>query len=61
MAMVFQTFALYPHLTTRQNLAYPLKKKKLIYLRRIKEFLETAEMLRISHALDRKPRYLVGR
>ena len=29
MAMVFQTFALYPHLTTRQNLAYPLKKKKV--------------------------------
>ena len=27
MAMVFQTFALYPHLTTRQNLSYPLKKE----------------------------------
>ena len=29
MAMVFQTFALYPHLTTEENLAYPLKKKKI--------------------------------
>ena len=28
MAMVFQTFALYPHLTTEENLAYPLIKKK---------------------------------
>ena len=29
MAMVFQTFALYPHLTTEQNLAYPLIKNKI--------------------------------
>ena len=60
MAMVFQTFALYPHLTTRQNLAYPLKKKKVDISETNKRISETAEMLRISHALDRKPDTLSG-
>ncbi len=60
MAMVFQTFALYPHLTTRQNLSYPLKKKKIDSSEINKRISETAEMLRISHALDRKPDTLSG-
>ena len=58
--MVFQTFALYPHLTTRQNLSYPLKKKKIDSSEINKRISETAEMLRISHALDRKPDTLSG-
>ena len=60
MAMVFQTFALYPHLTTRDNLAYPLIKKKIDKSEASKRISETAEMLRISHALDRKPDTLSG-
>ena len=51
MAMVFQTFALYPHLTTEDNLAYPLIKKKIDKSEISKRISEIAEMLRISHAL----------
>ena len=60
MAMVFQTFALYPHLTTEQNLAYPLVKNKIAKEEIKKRISETSEMLRISHALDRKPDTLSG-
>ena len=60
MAMVFQTFALYPHLTTEENLAYPLIKKKIDKTEISKRISETAEMLRISHALKRKPDTLSG-
>ena len=60
MAMIFQTFALYPHLTTEDNLAYPLVKKKLDKLEISRKVSETAEMLRISHALKRKPDTLSG-
>ena len=60
MAMVFQTFALYPHLTTHDNLAYPLIKKKIDKNEIAKRISETAEMLRISHALNRKPDTLSG-
>tara|TARA_B100000579_G_C22822632_1_gene851464 strand:+ start:655 stop:1740 length:1086 start_codon:yes stop_codon:yes gene_type:complete len=60
MAMVFQTFALYPHLTTEKNLAYPLIKNKIPKDEMNKRIAETAEMLRISHALKRKPNTLSG-
>ena len=60
MAMIFQTFALYPHLTTEQNLAYPLIKNKIVKDEINKRVSETAEMLRISHALKRKPDTLSG-
>ena len=60
MAMVFQTFALYPHLTTEDNLAYPLKKKKIDKSEISKRVSETSEMLRITHALKRKPDTLSG-
>jgi len=60
MAMVFQTFALYPHLTTEQNLAYPLIKNKIAKDEINRRIAETADMLRISHALKRKPNTLSG-
>ena len=60
MAMVFQTFALYPHLTTKENLAYPLIKKKMDKSEINKRVSETSEMLRITHALNRKPDTLSG-
>ena len=60
MAMVFQTFALYPHLTTEENLAYPLKKKKIDKSEILKRISEISEMLRIGHALKRKPDTLSG-
>lgn len=60
MAMVFQSFALYPHLTTRQNLAYPLRETKLSRAETKARVQETAEMLRITHTLDRRPASLSG-
>ena len=60
MAMVFQTFALYPHLTTEDNLAYPLVKKKIDKSEIKKKIAEISDMLRITHALKRKPDTLSG-
>jgi multiple sugar transport system ATP-binding protein len=60
MAMVFQSFALYPHLTTYDNLAYPLRESGLPRRAIAKAVHETAELLRISHTLKRKPASLSG-
>jgi multiple sugar transport system ATP-binding protein len=60
MAMVFQTFALYPHLTVFDNLAYPLREAgaaKADIQRRVGEI---AEMLRLTHTLKRKPETASG-
>ena len=59
-AMVFQTFALYPHLSTFENLAYPLRKSRVASDEIKKRVGEVAEMLRLSHALARKPNTLSG-
>lgn len=55
MAMIFQTFALYPHLSVRQNLAYPLREARLDRAEVAKRVGEVAELLRITHTLERKP------
>ncbi len=60
MAMVFQSFALYPHLTTHQNLAYPLREMRLPRKEIDARVRETAELLRITHTLDRRPASLSG-
>lgn len=59
-AMVFQTFALYPHLTTFENLAYPLRKSRLGAKEIEKRVGEIASMLRLTHTLARKPGTLSG-
>jgi multiple sugar transport system ATP-binding protein len=59
-AMVFQTFALYPHLSTFENLAYPLREARIGANEIKKRVGEIAEMLRLSHALARKPSTLSG-
>ncbi len=59
-AMVFQNYALYPHMTVFNNLAYGLKNrgfKKAEIDRRVRE---AAQMLEIGQFLDRKPRQLSG-
>ena len=53
-AMIFQTFALYPHLTVRDNLAYPLREAKVAAAELKRRVDEVAELLRITHTLDRK-------
>lgn len=54
-AMVFQTFALYPHLTVFENLAYPLREARTAGAEIRKRVGEMAEMLAIGHVLDRRP------
>jgi multiple sugar transport system ATP-binding protein len=60
MAMIFQTFALYPHLSVRGNLAYPLREAGVEPGEVRRRVGEIAEMLRIAHTLDRKPATLSG-
>lgn len=59
-AMVFQTYALYPHMTVFENMAFGLKLRKIPKdeIRRLVE--EAAESLDIRHLLDRKPKALSG-
>jgi multiple sugar transport system ATP-binding protein len=59
-AMVFQTFALYPHLSTFDNLAYPLREAKVPGEQIRRRVGEIAEMLRLTHTLARKPNTLSG-
>ncbi len=59
-SMVFQSFALYPHLTVFENLAYPLREEKVQGSEVTKRVNETAEMLKLSHRLQRKPSTLSG-
>ena len=59
-AMVFQSYALYPHLSVFENMAFSLRARKFPQ-DEIKERVElTAELLRIRDLLDRRPRFLSG-
>lgn len=59
-AMVFQNYALYPHMTVYGNMAYGLKNRGFNKQEIEKRVNETAKMLEISDYLDRKPRALSG-
>lgn len=59
-AMVFQNFALYPHMTVYQNMAFGLKMRKLPRNFINEKVAGAAEMLGISHLLNRKPGELSG-
>ena len=59
-AMVFQSYALYPHMTVRDNLAYPLKLRKVPKGEREQRVNEAARVLDIQQFLDRKPKALSG-
>ena len=59
-AMVFQNYALYPHMTVRQNLEYGLKNRKTPKAEIEARVNEAARMLEITQYLDRKPRALSG-
>jgi len=59
-AMVFQNYALYPHMTVYQNMAFPLKNLRFKKETIKKKIIEVAQMLRIEHLLDRKPAALSG-
>ena len=59
-AMVFQSYALYPHMTVRENMAFPLKLKKVPQPEIDKKVNEAAEILGITEYLERKPKALSG-
>ena len=61
-AMVFQQYSLYPHMTVRENLAFPLKSPilKTPAEQIAKRVAEVAEILQISHKLDNKATALSG-
>src|SRR5256712_5970150 len=58
--MVFQSYALYPHMTVYENLAFGLKLAKTDKEAIDKRVREAARILQIDHLLDRKPRALSG-
>lgn len=59
-AFVFQFYALYPHLTVQNNIAFPLKATKVEPAEIEQRVAKVAQMLRIEHILDRKPSILSG-
>ncbi len=59
-AMVFQNYALYPHMTVFENMAFSLKLKKTPKDEIKRKVLEAAEILGITEYLDRKPKALSG-
>ncbi|WP_297339229.1 sn-glycerol-3-phosphate import ATP-binding protein UgpC [Pseudophaeobacter sp.] len=59
-AMVFQNYALYPHMSVRENMAYGLKIRKLSKAEINQRVEEAADILEIRQYLDRKPRQLSG-
>ena len=60
LAIVFQNYALYPHMSIMGNLSFGLKLRKLPLLEIEKRVLETADLLGIKHLLNRKPKELSG-
>ena len=59
-AMVFQSYALYPHMTVRQNLEYGLRKRGVPRGERARKVEEIGAMLQIASMFERKPRQLSG-
>jgi multiple sugar transport system ATP-binding protein len=59
-AMVFQSYALYPHMTVRQNIAFPLTLAKMKKADITKKVEDTAKILDLTEVLDRKPAQLSG-
>jgi len=60
LSMVFQNYALYPHLTVEQNMRIVLQAQKVPKEEQIRRCMEAADMLGITDVLHRKPRELSG-
>ena len=60
-AMVFQNYALYPHMTVRNNIGFPLRMQNIPRVERRERIESAAELLGIGELLERKPGRTVGR
>ena len=60
LAMVFQSYALYPHMTVRKNIAFPLKMAKMAQEEIDQRVENAAKVLNLTDYLDRKPGQLSG-
>ncbi len=60
LAMVFQSYALYPHMTVRKNIAFPLKMAKMSEAEQEKRVAHAARILNLDSYLDRRPGQLSG-
>ncbi|MCJ8007426.1 ABC transporter ATP-binding protein [Lederbergia wuyishanensis] len=60
LSMVFQNYALYPHLTVEQNILFGLSAKKVDKKEQKKRLIEAADMMGLSELLKRKPKELSG-
>lgn len=58
--MVFQNYALYPHMSVLENICFPLEIQKVKKAERLKRVKETAALVHIDHMLDRKPGKMSG-
>ena len=59
-SMVFQSYALYPHMTVRRNIEFPLRSRKVAAAEREQLVTDAAESLALGPLLDRKPAQLSG-
>jgi multiple sugar transport system ATP-binding protein len=60
LAMVFQSYALYPHMTVRQNMGFALRMARVPKVERERKVAEAARVLQLEAYLDRKPKELSG-
>ncbi|MBU0997573.1 MAG: ABC transporter ATP-binding protein [Firmicutes bacterium] len=58
--LVFQNYALYPHMTVRENILFPLQNLKIEKQEAIQRTVEIAELVGLQEMLDRKPKELSG-
>ena len=59
-AMVFQSYALYPHMTVRANIEFPLRMRRMARTERRRKVEETATLLELGEFLERRPAQLSG-
>lgn len=58
--LVFQNYALYPHMTVRQNILFPLENVKMDKQESLEKAQEIADLVGIGHLMNRKPKQLSG-
>ena len=61
LAMVFQSYALYPHMSVRKNIAFPMRMAKMSQEEQDKRIEAAAKALNLTDYLDRRPGQLSGR